>query len=507
MCLCLVAVVCYSQGRRGQNSSRSVFPEVQSSYPALSSDILSSTSNAASIFEDKLASECLEVKVLRNFSYLSRSDPKLSGAETLPSGTLSKPMSFPVCKFFRSEQGCKFGNKCRYRHSDSFSPPFHHPFYQQNQNEASVNSYGPPATPTIHQGYFSANPSENESSVSYQEAGYSCSSQGSPYLNTPGNSGFPVSSADSPSRFEAQFRNLETSDQNEEAVTASSHSATNPTPRPTRKACHYFARNGNCCFGSRCRFEHVQPHSAAPRFQRQHYAQPTGLEDDGHPSVPQDPKGDKEKRVNIPGRDDGNFRFNPADRPRPLGSAAQDPLKGHAAAGQIADTDQGQEGTEDRSTTENQQVKSDKICQFYLTGRCWKGNRCKFLHPEHPAESLKKKPATVGDRHNDGQRKQKEPSSSGPKPAQKADKISATKQSKEKITPAQQPRAPYVAQGTKKYRRDEVDEVEASRLRRTEIEQLIKRFPKSKVKVNRDCAEYFQCVVSFSPTDPDWVRI
>nr|KAG5703656.1 hypothetical protein BaRGS_002530 [Batillaria attramentaria] len=136
--------------------------------------------------------------------------------------------------------------------------------------------------------------------------------------------------------------------------------------------------------------------------------------------------------------------------------------------------------------------RSGKVCQFYLSGRCWRGNRCKFVHPRFDAgssagevtEQLEVATIHEGKMSQDQNRPR-------------------TTNAIQKRQP--QPKVPYIPQGVKKWKREEVDDVQAARLRRTEIDLLQKRFPKSKLQVKKDSLELFDCVVTFVPTDPDWM--
>ncbi|XP_076444010.1 uncharacterized protein LOC143282295 [Babylonia areolata] len=312
---------------------------------------------------------------------------------------------------------------------------------------------------------------------------------------------------------EEKFQELEANDE-DGAVRRGYHSTSQQGP--PRKICQYYARHGNCYYGSRCRFEHAQPYTRRPpRFQSQRGG-PRSYKD--QPPVSQDGKTEKE---------DG-LKYSMNQNEGTLAHTAASPSQIESAAAKNEETDLGQEGSGSRNVDRNQRIKSDKICQFFVRGRCWKGRRCRFLHPRKQAKSTK------DDDHEAQHGEEGEESEHTTEPAKEVDskaqdheegeksihslpeqrkESSTSKQSASvqncRIEPSKsagvrQPRPAYVAQGTKKYRRDEVDDVEGSRLRRTEIEQLVKRFPKSKVKVNRDCAEFFQCIISFSPTDPDW---
>ena len=425
-------------------------------------------------------------------------------------------MSVLICKFFRSEQGCKFGNKCRYKHSESPPPTLLSGY--QNQYEGSVKkSFHSPETSSLPQEHILQASTENEVSVRSQQVGLYSAKIPSEPCSTPNNE-HPVSCAFSLdiscTHLQQQFEGLEAASQDEQAVASSFNP--NSQQRPARKLCHYYSRNGSCYFGSRCRFEHLcsdTSYRTPPRFQ---WTQddPRALE--AMAEERQADKPEEGQRVRYPrGNNDKNLSSYPGDKSIQLKHAGSSlTARDEVAEDQSADLGQAQEAAEHHFTLRKHQVSTDKVCQFYLTGRCWRGKRCKFLHPGRQSAfggNCSATIITIGQYGNSNE-DQGERGDSRYKQAHKPTESSSTEKSCHKEVACKpsstcQTRPSYVAQGTKKYGREEVDDVEGSRLRRTEIDQLVKRFPRSKVKVNRDCAEYFQCIVSFSPTDPDWVRL
>ncbi|KAL8577997.1 hypothetical protein ACOMHN_048773 [Nucella lapillus] len=352
-------------------------------------------------------------------------------------------MSLPICKFFRSEQGCKFGNKCRYKHAD------------------------PPPFPACNQSGYQGQHNGSVGEISF------CGNFLSP----------PILS-------DNFWRIWIISEK-------------------PRIYC--------CCFGSRCRFEHTQPGNGRPsRFQPARGG-PRHEKDRPHRSSGSlDNNGEGGKELSYPRHPDGDLPHKPDPSRTGSAAASLDSAKARALnqrkGNQPANSVPAEEGSEGRSDGRSgavPNIRSDKVCQFFMRGWCWKGRRCQFLHPRQQAAAVKKGKSDPEAEHEHQKEKvapgieeQKEP-----EPAESsasAQNRSADKKPSPKPSKVQNTRPTYAAQGTKKYRRDEVDDVEGSRLRRTEIDQLMKRFPKNKVKVNRDCAENFQCVINFSPTDPDW---
>lgn len=410
-------------------------------------------------------------------------------------------MSFPVCKFFRSEQGCKFGNKCRYKHSDQFIPPVRNSG-QQYQNDASVSGYSQPQKPTAV--------TERTTSITCQDEGLLSSRQQSnlPIASTSGDTSYnqyevPVNSLDLGS-LDKKFQGLTTT--SDDATLSSCPSDT----QRSSKICHYFARHGNCCFGNRCRFAHVRSHVSPPRFQ-----QPAAENIFSADSEVQREK--EEDGLRNPGIDRDQQGL------RPHGAVSQG-KKGYRASGGGQPCQSG--GDRRTPARRNLNTRPDKVCQFFLQGRCYKGaKRCRFLHPRQKGHSETEsiEGNQGGDAENDptSQETAEDIEKTGNAETEQArgekggngmhegKSSESSDKGSSKRPPAARPeqrlRPPYVPQEIKKYRRDEIDDVEACRLRRNEIDQLVKRFPKNKVKVSHDCAEYFQCLVDFSPTDPDWV--
>ena len=479
----------------------------------LCTDLLCACRPATAIFADSSSSRCSQDKVSRDILHLSSFYRKLS-LNSSSGETSSKPMSIPICKFYRSEQGCKFGNKCRYRHLNLSDSPPSSLTQSKDQNGASVRRQNQSdlEASTFFPSYLQS-PRGNGSPVSNQQpSGTDCSAIHFGSDSATANKDGPIVSSQTTGPLEEQFRGLTVNDHHERIA------ASNPRPifhqASTKKLCHYFARYGNCCFGSRCRFEHASPFTA-PRFQqsRASPADPISEEkvDSCGPSKPQDGKAEEKKGVRGLGSNSRQSCSYPAENTR-TGTASEAQLQETAAEDQSAAPKSG--------NIRGPPVKSDKICQFYLRGWCGRGRRCRFIHARNrPSASTPKDDGGHEDEHENSKEHDKNgkeiPADS---PAEQSEITSdaaktETKETSSKSKPqsakpssAHRPRPPYVPQGVKKYRREEVDDVEGSRLRRSEIDVLMKRFPKNKVKVNRDCAEYFQCVIDFNPTDPDWVR-
>lgn len=133
-------------------------------------------------------------------------------------------------------------------------------------------------------------------------------------------------------------------------------------------------------------------------------------------------------------------------------------------------------------------VKVRKVCKFFKQGYCKYGLRCIFYHPTGPRpEDLKKK--------NDNAVSIE--SSTGINIVEEA--------TEEKQSPGdwrQVSRAPKIINVIK---REDVNPEKQMELRKTEIQQLKRRFPTERLQIVSDSEEKASFIFTFFPSDPDWV--
>ncbi|KAK7492539.1 hypothetical protein BaRGS_00016205 [Batillaria attramentaria] len=403
-------------------------------------------------------------------------------------------MSFPLCKFFNSQQGCRFGNKCRYKHSKpSFSPTSE--FLLDKQNEGSVRSSNLQADSTSVETRHSQEPLlQNDASVSSDQQPEACNSQTSSLKERSSEDGAPVNAANtagsSPSFITQADQESGAADQQD----GSSVSAANSQQwKSVRRPCHYFARYGNCHYGNRCRFEHVRSQRLPPRFQGQQNPADSADGRDGAAYASQDGEGERSTEgEGMKGPRKAEQNASSSHIGEPAIQEAAPPCEYEEQEVEQEERGAMSHGAgKDSRNKRGWRERSGKVCQFYLSGRCWRGNRCKFVHPRFDAGSSagevteQLEAATI----HEGKMSQDQ-------------KHQRTANASQKRQP--QPKVPYIPQGVKKWKREEVDDVQAAKLRRTEIDLLQKRFPKSKLQVKKDSLELFDCIVTFVPTDPDW---
>lgn len=412
----------------------------------------------------------------------------------------SNPMSFPLCKFYNSLQGCRFGNKCRYRHSNSFSPTLNYLPGEHHHDVRQVKSeHQPKASPPTHhiqEAYLQNDKASVNStplpearfSKSFYSEGKSCQDEAPVNTDQLETTEFSIQAEQESKHSDQQDDSAVSSDKKQQWKTA-------------RRPCHYFTKYGNCHYENRCRFEHVRSQRLPPRFQEQQ-KDPATFGDcrDGITNASQNAEGNRSTTKGEWLKDNSRGEESVTSSDTTRGPSLQDEtLPGGDEEGEDdAGADQRCRTGKDSRNKRGGQERPGRVCQFYLSGRCWRGQRCKFLHPKYDYNTGSSAPEDVTQQLEEtitGSNK----TTRGKAPARSI----SQKATPAKLSPVQQ-KAPYIPQGVKKWKREEVDDVEAARLRRTEIDQLQKRFPKSKMQVKKDSQELFDCVVSFTPTDPDW---
>jgi len=117
-----------------------------------------------------------------------------------------------------------------------------------------------------------------------------------------------------------------------------------------------------------------------------------------------------------------------------------------------------------------------KVCKFFKQGHCRNGRSCRFFHPSI-------------------------------KPEKEVEQVVPVTENKEPPLPVddgfqQVVRKPRVINV---YERKDIDDAKQAELRQTEIKQLKRRFPADKIRALEESASKAAFVVTFLPTDPDWV--
>lgn len=407
--------------------------------------------------------------------------------DTKREGVPPKPMSLPFCKFFISPQGCRFGNKCRYKHPEPFlnsSDTFVK--RPDNQNEGSINVSLPSATSQAP--LFNTNTSsvkkQNEGTVRSAEYPdlekvFDCSNEnGCTTHSTPSDILNPqLPTAQQPKKI---LHNGEQSQSVKNELKSSKH-------------CHYFSQFGTCRYGDGCQFTHILGQQRlAPRFQQRSSWS-------GH----RNPESSYITDKNASHR--GWMKESQNEYKRISPNVTRDRrFQSNSSAASVGSFEHEHKSADQNDGEEIKNLKKDffvrKVCPFFPSGRCWRGKRCKFLHQEDQV------PSSAEDKDDDYERESPQLKYREGEEKESRNDSSPAKSTKQNAQ-SQNPRVPYIPQGVRRWQRSNLDDTEASRLRRTEIEQLVKRFPKNKLKVERDTQDSFKCVVTFTPTDPDWVSM
>ncbi|XP_064608357.1 uncharacterized protein LOC135472674 [Liolophura sinensis] len=287
-----------------------------------------------------------------------------------------------ICRFFSSKAGCRFGDKCKFKH--------------EVLKEVTVLS----SQKALQSSDF------DELSVSHHEE-----------LNQ-------STSATAPSKSLTSTLAEVGAETSESEVKHKEDDLVESDTNIDLKVCDHFLKKGWCRFGKRCRFAH-------PKRERQ---RKTSLKPDGdyneERGVSENPDNDLEECA--------------------------------AAKGEI-------------KTVQVQKPRNRKqLCRFYLNGNCRYGDRCKFSHDSRKEEAdyqLK-----------DGQ----------------VNKDTSSVQSVKAETKAPS-NPPRLAK-----KRGDLTSEDIQHLRKTECDQLKKRFPTGKLQIMSESEDINCYQVDIMPTDPDW---
>ncbi|XP_046366802.2 uncharacterized protein LOC124142396 [Haliotis rufescens] len=210
-----------------------------------------------------------------------------------------------------------------------------------------------------------------------------------------------------------------------------------------KRICNFFARTGRCHYGQRCHFQHDKNH-------RQVVKQSQNIDRESKKETVQ--ASEKSKSV--------------LDRPDPTRS-------------------------------------NKRLCPYFKKGYCRWGERCRFWHPMDMMDDLIEnfdESVDIQETSNHGNTKiaaesKDSTNGSGARQQMSSGQRQQTFPSRPPVKPPNQKIL---------LRRETASQEEMDKLRKTEIDQLKKRFPRDRCKVINDDPDTFQCNVNFHPSDPDW---
>ncbi|CAL1528789.1 unnamed protein product, partial [Lymnaea stagnalis] len=361
-------------------------------------------------------------------------------------------MSLPICKFYHLNKTCRFGKHCRYAHSSDRPPSL---ITKINHEELLKDQASP--VPALKE----SNPesqiacclNKNETSISRDHL-------------------------DEKSTEDSTHPTNETENTYRKENAAINRASNN---KPTRKPlCHYFLSYGNCRYGNDCRFSHQLPkyddkrnNGSRQRQRKEHEVAPR-FRQDKMQNVPECVNDETIPNANeIPALVTGQGSQNPPKRPSSKNVRPED---------------------------ENQ-----KICPYFPSGRCWRGERCRFKHlsdlkSEYDSNSENKhyRREVYRKGHNDKSKSQ-EPTRN------QRDVRDDNRQTVSSDRPQYETKRRIISRplGVKQiFTYSELEDVGLAKVREMEINIIKKRFPKDKISIND--GEKWTARLSFSPTDPDW---
>ncbi|XP_046549896.1 uncharacterized protein LOC124259746 [Haliotis rubra] len=278
------------------------------------------------------------------------------------------------------------------------------------------------------------------------------------------------------------------------------------------KICSFFAKRKWCSFGRKCRFLHEIPDTQNAVNQASSTAPVPSIEDslsfqqkdnddfqavDGKPApeTSQDDKNNERKICNFFARTGRchygqrcHFRHDRTRRKvvKPSQNVDQESKK---------ETMQAPEKSE-RAANQSEPTRGNKrLCPYFKKGYCKWGERCRFWHPVDMMNDLTEnfnESVEIQETPNDG--------------VESTNESGARQQTGSGRRQQTFPNRPPVRPPNQKIllKRETASQEEMDKLRKTEVDQLQKRFPKDRCKVIKDGPDTFQCNVNFHPSDPDW---
>ncbi|XP_059168198.1 uncharacterized protein LOC131950164 isoform X2 [Physella acuta] len=229
-------------------------------------------------------------------------------------------MSLPVCKFFNTNQTCRFGKYCKFSHSTADRPPslknseIHHEELKQRVDHTGAAS----ATDSVHN--LTSDCSENEKLLNEEQV----SSETSQTQQTPSNSG--------------------------------QNAGSSVNKRPTsRKICYFFSSQGYCRYGRFCNFSHAISKK------------------DGQSNHDENKYDKTRQRKEIPPRFKKSEESNTVSKTENLTEEVENEEK---------DTLPTQNQAQDLKYPPKKAEENKRICRFFKSNRCWRGGKCRFEHPK-----------------------------------------------------------------------------------------------------------------------------
>ncbi|KAI8792848.1 CAunnamed protein product [Biomphalaria glabrata] len=332
-------------------------------------------------------------------------------------------MSLPICKFYSLNKSCKFGKHCRFSHLTASDRPPSLKLDTKYEDEPRVKSQ---------------DTAEQQLDINQCPIPDNILQENEQTVKTE----------------EATISAGETllcSSSKQNPIGNGGRKVNRAFPYNDQRAvCRYFLNYGNCRNGRYCRFSHhiSQGHHDDGSYYRQEgYIPPRFRKTNQQADQKNELNGDNEPIINGP-------------------SAFID---------------------KNDATVKDNEVNGRKICPFFKSGRCWRGQKCKFEHEGRTASNfyikrIERKPYNVSS--------QEYLNSENIKPNVSTNEIK------------RQP-APRTIGFKQIFTYSELEEFGISKVREVDITAMKKRFPKEKITILEE-KESFTMKLLFSPTDPDW---
>ena len=357
--------------------------------------------------------------------------------------TSVKETNKQVCAFYRKKSGCRFGKKCRNLH--------------ENPGEKKKSS-------------TSDAPEDSEKSSDVVNASTSAEVNSTDSASAPAE---PVQNDVSVSAVDKKQENevngsesevFEESQENDGEVKEGDSTA------PLKKVCVYY-RRGYCQFGSRCRYLHSRGETKSAK---QRSKSTSSLKDDKtnveKPTTSAPENGEKPKEEKV--KDAPEVK----QRAETLQEKKQETTPRASA-----------ERVRSQSESQANQPRDKQICKFYFgPAGCRFGQKCRNSHDlrqvEAPPSPVAETPPPEATRRTS-------------EPSRKSSTGSLKGQGKKAKNAVVQPQTTFLL--------NTLNETELVKLRTSEVEQLMKRYPRCREARQPDGTVGYY--VKFIPSDPDWV--